>query len=221
MELLVGTDNLHFKRKQRSLRSLERKKGRRKPYDVVLIVCEGSETEPNYLKGLREHLRLNPVNVVIQSCSSGSDPVSIVNFALKEHERNDYDHIYCVFDKEQSNYQEALDQIKANRKKGIPIHAIFSVPCFEYWLLLHFIDTTKPYHRKGKKTAGEQLKSELKKYIKGYHEAAKDIFEKTKPYLTEAITRAKRIDKLQKKNGTDNPSTKVYQLVEYLFSINK
>lgn len=217
----MGTDNLHFKRKQQSLKSLARKKARRKPYDVVLIVCEGQKTEPNYFKKLRAHLRLNPANIDIRACPTGSDPMSIVNFALKEHERNKYDHSYCVFDKEQSNYQEALNKVEAQRKKGISLHAITSVPCFEYWLLLHFEETSKPYNKKGKKTPGEQLKSELKKHIPGYHEADKTIFEKTKSYLAEAITRAKLIDKTQKKIGTDNPSTKVYCLIEYLTYLSK
>ncbi len=207
----MGTENLHFKRKQQSLSSLAREKAQRKPYDVVLIVCEGLETEPNYLKALRAHLHLNPANIDIRSCPSGTDPMSIVDFALKEHECNDYDRIYCVFDKEQSNYQDALNKIESNRNNNIPIHAITSVPCFEYWLLLHFRDTTKPYLKKGKKSPGDQLKSELKKYINGYSESDKTIFEKTKSYLVEAIARAKRIDKEQEKNGTDNPSTKVYQ----------
>jgi hypothetical protein len=215
----VGTDDLHFKRKQQNLRTLARKKARRKPYDVVLIVSEGSETEPNYLKGLREYLKLNPANVVIKSCSLGSDPVSIINFALEEHRRDDYDRIYCVFDKEHTNYQQALDKI--NAIKEIPVYAITSVPCFEYWLLLHFEDTAKPFYQKGNKSTGEQLKSALKKHIKNYHESNKDIFDVTKPHLSKAIARGKRIDKAQTKNGTDNPSTKVYQLVEYLININK
>jgi hypothetical protein len=187
---------------------------------VVLIACEGSKTEPNYFKGLREYLKLNPANIVIKPYSLGSDPVSIIKFTLKEHKRDDYDHIYCVFDKEHTNYQCALDKIKSlAEKKEIPIHAIASVPCFEYWLLLHYEDTSRPFHQKGSKSVGDQLKSALKKYIKNYHEANKDVFEITRPHLKQAITRAKRIDKAHARNDTDNPSTKVYQLVEYLMTI--
>lgn len=215
----MGTDN-YFKRKQRSLRSLERKSKERKPYDVVLIICEGTKTEPYYLNGLRESLRLSNTNIVIENCA-GTDPISIVDHALEKHrnKNKDYDRVYCVFDKEHSNYQSALDKINSHAKNDIPIYAIPSVPCFEYWILLHFKDTTKPYQPKGKKSVGDQLKSELKKHIKEYHEADKDIFGKTKQHLGKALIRAKRIDKSQKENGTDNPSTKVYELVEYLMKI--
>jgi hypothetical protein len=215
----VGTDDLHFKRKQQGQRALARKKARRKPYDVVFIACEGSKTEPNYLRGLCKYLKLNPANVIIRSCPLSSDPVGIVKFALNAHEHDDYDRIYCVFDKEHTNYQQALDKINATKK--VAIYAITSVPCFEYWLLLHYKDSSKPFYQKNNKSVGEQLKSELKKYIKNYHESSKEIFEVTRPYLQDAIVRAKQIDKLQMNNATDNPSTKVYQLVEDLMSLNK
>lgn len=218
----MGTENLHFKRKQQNSRTLAREQAQRKPYDVALIVCEGSKTEPNYLKGLREHLKLNSANIVIKPCSSGSDPVNIVNFALEEHKRDSYDQLYCVFDKEHTNYHQALDKVTTtSEKKKIPIYAITSIPCFEYWLLLHYEDTSRPFHKKGNKSAGDQLKSALKKYINNYHESDKNIFEITRPYLKQAIDRSKRIDKVQQANKTDNPSTKVYHLVEYLMDIAK
>ena len=55
----MGTDNLHKKRKQRSAYSLQRKINKRKPYDIVLVVCEGKKTEQNYLRGLCHELKLN------------------------------------------------------------------------------------------------------------------------------------------------------------------
>lgn len=222
MEFLVGTDNLHFKRKQSGLNSLERKSKKRERYKVIMIVCEGSKTEPNYFKGLRNELGLNPANIQIECCPNGNDPVSIINHAINEHKKNDYDKIYCVFDKDaHSNYQQALNKIRTHSNNKKPIYAIPSVPCFEYWLLLHFEDSSKPYQQKGNKSAGEQLKSEIKKHIKHYNEADKDVFVKTKENLQIAITRAKQIESAQKNNDTDNPSTKVYKLVEDLINISK
>lgn len=212
----MGTDDFHFKRKQKKIDTFKRQQGQRKPNDVVLIVCEGKKTEPNYLKGLREHLHLNPPNIDILPCLAGTDPMSIVNFAIEKHKQKDYDRIYCVFDKEHTNYKDALNKIESNFENGLLIYAIPSVPCFEYWLLLHFKNSAKPYQQAGKKSAGDQLKSEIKKHIENYHEADKDIFEKTKKHLETAIVRAKQIDESQIKIGTDNPSTKIYELVEYL-----
>lgn len=212
-------DHRYFKRKKRKASDFRREENKRQPYDRILIVCEGSKTEPNYFKGLRDELKLSTVNIEICGCSSGLDPMSIVNFALERHEG--YDRIYCVFDKEYSNYQEALDKIKIEHQRGIPIYAIPSVLCFEYWFLLHFIESTKPYLQKGKKSAADQLVSELKCHLKDYSKGDKLVFAKIKHLLQEAIVRAKRVYKSQQENGTDNPSTKVHELVEYLRNIRK
>lgn len=208
------------KRQSRTVNSYQRNPGHRQPCALVLIVCEGKKTEPNYFKGLRDDLQLT--NIKITNCPTGTDPMSIVDYALELYSKDyDYDNIYCVFDKEHNNYQVALDKIHAHYQNGIPIYAITSVPCFEYWLLLHFIDSSRPYKPVGKKSAGDQLVSAVKKYIPDYHKGHKSIFDITKHNLNIAVTRAKKIEKLQRSNRSDNPSTKVYQLVTYLQNIKK
>jgi hypothetical protein len=212
--------DFHNKRKRDS-NSLKRKVGNRKPYSIVLLVCEGEATEPNYFKGFCCDLKLD-TNVRIMPCPSGTDPVNIVDFALEEFKKDkEWDRIYCIFDKEYNNYNAALNRITANFSNGVPIHAITSVPCFEYWLLLHFENSDRPYTQKGKKSPGDQLTSEIKKYLKNYKKGDKTIYEKTKNYIDIAIMRAKKIDNFQIKNDTDNPSTKVYLLAEYLKDIKK
>ncbi|MCD6046051.1 MAG: RloB protein [Gammaproteobacteria bacterium] len=219
----MGSEDLFFKRKQ-DRESLGRKSKKREPHETALIICEG-ETEVYYLEGLRNELKLNKANVLIKLCMRGTnratDPMNIVNEAEKYIEGKEYDKVYCVFDKEQSTYQDALKKIKEKQNHDLSLYAINSVPCFDYWLLLHFNDSAKPYKQKGKKSPGEQVKSELRRYIKDYYPGDRDIFHKTKEYLTIAIRRAKTIDKIQQKAKTDNPSTKVYELVEYLRSLKR
>lgn len=220
----MGSEDLHYKRKQEAKRSHVRSKNRRAQYDVVLIVCEGEKTEPNYLEGLRAYLQLSTANIKLMGV--GADPLSLVNYALKEFNKNkDYDRVYCVFDKDQHpRYQDALSKINSSRARkinSIPIHAITSVPCFEYWLLLHFVDSAKPYARAGNKSAGDQLCADIKVHIPQYSKGHQDIFNITKKNLQVAVDRAKKIDGQQEKNRTDNPTTKMYQLVEYLMSVKK
>ncbi len=217
----MGTDNLYHKRKARTINSLKRKKSLRDSYDVVLIVCEGKKSEPNYLIGLRDELGLNSANIKV--LGKGVDPLSIVNSALEDFELTDFDRVYCVFDKDKhSSYQDALNKINSLRERKrnpIPIFAITSVPCFEYWLLLHFVESTKPYNNSGGKSAGDAVKSEIKKYISNYHEGYESVFEETKKHLSTAITRARRIKNQQGLNKTDNPSTNFFELIEYLKNI--
>lgn len=55
----MGTDNLFHRRKAKQAKELARKKANRERYNKVLIVCEGTKTEPNYFNALKDHLELN------------------------------------------------------------------------------------------------------------------------------------------------------------------
>ena len=97
----MGTDDLFHKRKASEAESLRRKAAKRASYDIVLIVCEGAKTEPYYFLGLRKHLRLSNANIIIADKKTGIDPLSVVNFAIKEFNKDPcYDRVYCVFDKD-------------------------------------------------------------------------------------------------------------------------
>ncbi|MCD6198288.1 MAG: hypothetical protein J7K15_06905 [Deltaproteobacteria bacterium] len=54
----MGTDNLFHKRKERKAESLRRRRAMKAPYDVILIVCEGEKTEPNYFSDWWQHRQL-------------------------------------------------------------------------------------------------------------------------------------------------------------------
>ena len=56
----MGRDNSP---KERQRRQLERKLSRRAGYDRMLIVSEGSKTEPNYFSEMRAEYRLHSANV--------------------------------------------------------------------------------------------------------------------------------------------------------------
>lgn len=214
----MGTDDLFHKRKARKAELLRRKLAKRAPYDVVLIVCEGSKTEPNYFSGLRKHLRLSNANIVIADKTTGTDPFSIVNFAIKEFNKDPcYDRVFCVFDKDKhSTYDKALDKIRGTRLKKATIHAITSIPCFEVWILLHFVYTTRSFHTAGSASNCDLVVSEIKHHIPDYQKGSKDIFATVADKMDTAIANAKKLENFHKTSGTDNPSTKVYELVEYL-----
>lgn len=96
------------KKSGRSAKTFARRGPTREPYDVLLIVCEGTKTEPNYLIGLRNAYRLSNANIKILH-ASGTDPVTIVQFTQAEMAKDQYDRAYCVFDRDgHQNYDEAL-----------------------------------------------------------------------------------------------------------------
>ncbi len=218
----MGTDNLFHKRKERKAKLLRRQKAKKEPYDVVLIVCEGEKTEPNYFTELKKNFRLSNANVRV--CGRGSDPLSVVNFAIQTFQQEpEFDRVYCVFDRDRhKKYHEALDRVRRTRLcKGSKIFAIPSIPCFEFWLLLHFVYTTKPFDASPRDSICSRVIEELKKFIPEYQKGGHDIFCKIQDKLDNAITYADRVQQFHQTSGTDNPSTLVHTLVEYLRDLKK
>lgn len=219
----MGSDNLFHKRKARNRQSLERRVARRAPYKKILIVCEGEKTEPHYFKGARDYYSLNTVNVEVRG-DCASDPMSIVKFAKQRYrEEKDagdpFDQIYCVFDKDgHTTYAEAIEALKS----AIPSPTYFtinSVPSFEYWLLLHFIYSTRPYDALPGNSSANQVLTELKNYLPEYHKSQQTIFIDLISQLQQAKHYAELALKESSRNQTDNPSTRVHQLIATLQSL--
>jgi hypothetical protein len=187
-------------------------------------VCEGEKTEPEYLKGLRKALDLNPANVKIIS-AEGNDPVSIVREAIQTYGRNpgEFDRVFCVFDRDgHANYQQALNMAANSRlaRNGI-LTAITSVPCFEIWILLHYAYSSAPVAGSGGKSACEKVVAAIHRHLPEYAKAFDDVFEKLAPMLDAAITHADRLAMHNRDTGSDNPATRVQELVKYLRSLKR
>lgn len=206
-------------RKVRAQAATERRVGKREPYDIVLIVCEGAKTEPNYLNGLKSDLGLSNANIKILDEDHGSDPLSVVNFAIEYYQGDPiYDRIYCVFDKDgHSTYQPALDLIRSDPlKQKEKLFAINSVPCFEIWLLLHYGYSTKAYKKAGNQSPCDLVIKDLKAKIPDYAKHYRGIYETVSDKTEAAIKHAKQLAKHNNQVDSDNPSTLLYDLVEYL-----
>lgn len=221
----MGTDDLFHKRRAKKASELTRGKAKRAPYAKVLIVCEGEKTEPHYFNGLKDHYGLNSANVEI--CGDcGSDPLSIIRQAKQRYrEEKDagdaFDKVYCVFDKDaHTHYTQGLDVIRGATPKGVYI-AITSVPCFEYWLLLHFNYTTRPYDTLTGNSSCNQVLTELRGYIPNYAKGASDTFPALIGKLDFAKNNAARAIREAEANHTDNPTTRVHELVEFLQNIKR
>lgn len=212
------------RRKPRPARGYRRKGPTREPYDVVLIVCEGEKTEPEYFEGLKNACRLSNTNIKVVP-GDGNDPVSIVKHALEEYGRSggDYDRVFCVFDRDgHVNYQQALDRIAACSlgKKG-RLEAITSVPCFEIWILLHFAYSTAPFTKTGNKSACDSVIGAVRNHLPEYEKAMTGVFERIEPHTDRSVTHAERLARHNRDTASDNPATKVHELVKYLRALKK
>ena len=142
--------------KIRQRAQLERKMNRRASYDRILIICEGQKTEPLYFEEIKQFRRLQTANVKVTQGEYGTSPLQIVKFAEDECLRTKkWEDVYCVFDRdEHQHFNNALQRVNAlnNKyknefKQSIKFTAIPSIPCFELWLLLHFITVAQESHR--------------------------------------------------------------------------
>jgi hypothetical protein len=212
------------RRKPRSARTYRRKQEVRESYDVVLIVCEGKKTEPEYFEGLKRAYRLSGANIKVVP-GDGNDPVSIVKYALETYRKADriFDRVFCVFDRDgHVNYQQALDLV-ANSPLGRKekLVAITSVPCFEIWVLLHFDFSTAPFMKTGNKSACDNVIDKVLVHLPEYQKAMMGVFEKLQPHTDRAVTHADRLARHNRDTRSDNPETRVHELVKYVRELKK
>lgn len=224
----MGRDNSP---KERQRRQLERKLGRRASYDRILIVSEGSKTEPNYFKEIRAEYRLHSANVEVQPGALGTQPIQVVEYARELFEKGDshkgirprvFEQVYAVFDRDDHpTFHDALVRARAidgtlrnDLKQPVKFVAIPSRPSFEFWLLLHFEDVRHLIHRT---EAMRRLKRHLPDYDKGYGQA----FAETKSELQTAIDRARILAGRVDPADDTEPYTGIVELVELLTNLKK
>jgi hypothetical protein len=200
-----------------SRRDRDRRPARRRPFrepkPIILIVCEGTRTEPEYFKGfVKDHQ--NP-RVRIEVAHTSGVPLTLVKHARekkaqaeddarRENDKNlAYDAVWCVFDiDEHPAIPRATDMARSN---GIQL--AISNPCFELWLLLHFRDEPGMSHRD---LVVKMLSQHVPDYDKGVNYAD------YKDGYPQAVIRARRQNQrlIDASSPGGNPSTNVHELTE-------
>ena len=205
---------------------LERKLGRRASYDRILIVSEGSKTEPNYFLEIRKTFRLHATNVEVCHCATGTTPLQVVEYAREVFENGNphshiqkraFEQVYAVFDRDaHASYHQALQQaaglngkLRNDNRQPIVFRAIASIPCFELWLLLHYEAIHAPIHR-------SEVMKRLKRYFPAYEKGMGGVFGNTHAHLELAISRAEALTRKNTVNSGYEPYTNIHELVGFL-----
>lgn len=199
--------------------SFRRRAETRSPRTTVLIVCEGYKSEYHYFVELRRSLNLSNATVEIPRNDYGSAPISVVQFAESRHRETTrgYDQVFCVFDRDaHESYRRALQAIEgmATRKRDpIPMRGIPSIPCFEFWVLLHFARTDQPFGQ------CDAVIAAVRQHRPGYQKGDANFFAEIVPHADVAVANARWVVERQQAAGTVDPCTHVHEVVEYLKSI--
>ena len=176
----------------RRRKSLRRKPPDRDRHDRVLVVCEGSKTEPNYFNAIRKEMRLSSAAITVIHSEGGTQPLQVVESAITEFKKTKkFERVYAVFDRDDhASYHDAIKKAEAQRsklkndeRKAITFEAIVSVPSFEVWLLMHFQEVTAWIDRH---VAVRHLTGHIPNYVKGM----KDVHERTRGNIEYATRRA-------------------------------
>ena len=197
----------------RQLSRFDRPKPRFKPQPRVLVLCEDTKSSLSYLKEAAHYFR-SQAEVEIAHCGK-NDPLSIVTVAVKR--QRDFDTVYCAIDRDQhETFDEALALATAHSGKVV---VIASYPCYEYWLLLHFRKTRKPYASVGNSSSCDLLTKDLRKeagmdnYAKGVPD---NLFGELLDRLPDARQRANEMLTAAINDDELNPSTRLHDLIALL-----
>ncbi len=202
------------------LRRPARRESQQDPKPLILVVCEGKATEPEYLESFVEACR-NP-RVSIKAVPAAGVPMTIVRRAKQEKreaerraakERDEYlryDQIWGVFDiDDHPDVARAKSMARAN-----DIKLAVSNPCVELWLLLHFAEQPGAKERR-------ELRRRVKKYLPAYDKHI-DFMECQEGYH-DAVRRARGLDEsadAESESGR-NPTTGFWRLTESIRSDSK
>src|SRR5690242_18450883 len=112
--------------------------------------CEGKKTEePSFFKVIWKEGRIPTAHVCVLPSQFGTQPSQIVEFVVaKFRETKGFEKMFAVFDRDDhTSYANAIVQaesldgkLKNDENKQVIFRAIVSVPFFELWLLLHYVD---------------------------------------------------------------------------------
>lgn len=179
------------------------------PTPTTLVLSEDSKSSKNYLEDAKLSFR---AQLKVKVAHAGvTDPIGITKAGIREARR--FDKVFCVLDRDEHHgFDDAM-------RLAAPVENLFVIPshpCFEYWLLLHFQFSRRPYARAGNKSPADCLLDdlraipELRSYSKGSTEG---LFAVLAGRMDDATRHAIRSLEQSREDGNPNPSTKLHELI--------
>ncbi len=187
----------------------------------ILIVCEGTKTEPNYFEAFAEKQQgIIVYDIEVKGLGRGTKDV--VEKAINLKNKNNYDRVWAVFDKDEFPVKDFNDAIALGKQNGIEV--AWSNEAFELWYLYHFHNVTTGVSRKQyeEKISVAVNSSPKYKSQKKYRYAKKDPnnykIMTTYGSMDTAIkyAEAKHQEYTDARYANHNPCTTVYRLVRQL-----
>jgi hypothetical protein len=206
------------RRRPRRDDDLRRRPPTRQGRAIILIVCEGTKTEYRYFEAMRRRQGLISVSIEVEP--AGRQTVRLIEKAVdlrqgraRQLDALPYEEIWCVFDREAAHEPEDF-RAAITRAEREQLGLAVSNPCFEYWYLLHYRETDRPFQNADEVVAALRSSDCLPGYEKN-----QDVFNRLINHLAQALERAERLYMRHPDCEHDrfpNPSTLVQRLVRRL-----
>lgn len=122
------------------------------PERVIIISCEGSNTEPEYFETIKEKLSeyisvLLEIKIVPKEAGA-SEPKDVIcnldEYIIEKYDyKSDYDEMWVIWDREkvEDRKKAIIEMLPVCKEKNYNI--AMTNPLFEFWLLLHIVDITE------------------------------------------------------------------------------
>ena len=190
----------------------------------LFIVCEGEKTERYYFEEFIKTCGFRGMQVQVKVVKSKrTTPCELIRNAIKKcrtdgtSRKGLKDQIWVVYDKD--GYTKHCDAWNLAQNEGIEV--AFSSISFEFWVLLHFENTTKPY-----KKSEDIIKHLNKKKYLNYDKTDSNLYATIKNRTEEACKRAKRLRQTSERNNPTkmmpyelNPYTNVDELLDAILKL--
>lgn len=198
-----------------------RKPSNDKPLKTLRIFCEGEKTEPIYLKSYIESLDIADRKTVFEIAPTKKNTaLQLVDeaIALKKSKRAlDEDEFWVVYDREAtSKYPDAIHAKAFDKARKANIKVALCNVCFEYWLLLHFVETDAPYENFDDLRKNSLLEKNVRKACGcNYGKSMTSLFPAIKNKIDDARRRGQRLNEQGKRNARKGKN-KPYEINPYV-----
>jgi hypothetical protein len=207
--------------KRREEEAVQRRSRHQPEKTRLLIIGEGRETEPNYFWGLQRAVRQR-FSVEVKEGKGGSC-LTVVQHAIDELERaarrgEDFDEVWCVLDVERAGQREQVTKARTlTNRHGIRL--ALSHPCFEVWLLAHFVKTKRSF-ADCDKVSEELNKHWRREFERDYEKNDEQLYSRLAGRTRTAVDNARKVREQDWASSPEivdcNSATDVYLLVERL-----
>lgn len=111
---------------------------RREERRTVLLVTNGRNTESSYLEGLKRRADRTRYSITVKFVDG--DPLTVLKeLSGPRSDLSEFSEVWVVVDHDGQDRSQFLTRCRKLSTRHTAVHGVVSVPCFEVWLIAHYV----------------------------------------------------------------------------------